>query len=672
MKQKYKWLTGAVMGVAISLASTSCVDEIKFGNAFLDKAPGGSATIDTVFNSATYTRQFLNTCYSRQYYGLPYVNDSSGDLPDSSNPYLGKFEALTDCWQLHYTSTTIYNSYYSGSHTSNYDLRGDVFGYTREMVWQVVRWCWLLIENIDRVPGMDNTEKNKLVAEAKCLIASRYFDMFRHYGGLPLIYASFTGTESSYSMPRGTVEATVNYMISLLDDAINSGGLEWSYTGADATTETGHWTKAGAMALKCKIWQFAASPLFNASQGFAGGGSEAEQQHLVWYGDYRADLWNNCLKACEDFFKAVDANGTYRLNTASGTNPTPAEYRYAYRMGYIKLDSPEVLHSVRVTTTDAFNSSTYCWHSWSDNGRNSYTPTQEYVEMFPWSDGTPFDWEETKAAGRSNEMFLTGTFNQGEQLLSNIVLTRDPRLYESVIVNGLPGNLGWGSVSMGGDPYELWVGGTHAGTNSQNETMRYATGYDNMKYYLGDNDYLRQYTQWVALRLSDLYLTYAEALLQANNDFRGAVEQVNTVRARVGLSGLVDCNPDKNLLTDKDALLEEILRERACELGMEDSRFFDLVRYKRADRFEKRLHGLLIYRLGEDGKRILTAWRDGTGSNSKNGGALQPTKFEYEPFELKNPVRHWWTHGFDSKWYLSPFPLAEINKGYGLVQNPGW
>jgi len=32
----------------------------------------------------------------------------------------------------------------------------------------------------------------------------------------------------------------------------------------------------------------------------------------------------------------------------------------------------------------------------------------------------------------------------------------------------------------------------------------------------------------------------------------------------------------------------------------------------------------------------------------------------------------WWTNGFDPKWYLSPFPLSEVNKGYGLVQNPGW
>ena len=33
-----------------------------------------------------------------------------------------------------------------------------------------------MTENIDRVPGMDNAEKTQLVAEAKCLIAARYFD----------------------------------------------------------------------------------------------------------------------------------------------------------------------------------------------------------------------------------------------------------------------------------------------------------------------------------------------------------------------------------------------------------------------------------------------------------------------------------------------------------------
>ena len=56
------------LGIALVMA-TSCTDAVKFGNDFLEKAPGGSsATIDTVFNSATYTRQFLTTIYSLQYY----------------------------------------------------------------------------------------------------------------------------------------------------------------------------------------------------------------------------------------------------------------------------------------------------------------------------------------------------------------------------------------------------------------------------------------------------------------------------------------------------------------------------------------------------------------------------------------------------------------------------
>lgn len=91
------------------------------------------------------------------------------------------------------------------------------------------------------------------------------------------------------------------------------------------------------MALKCKILQFAASPLFNDNQGFAGGSSEAERQLLVWYGGYRSDLWTRCLEACREFFNALNSNGFYELNQATGATPTQADYRYAYRMGYIEL-----------------------------------------------------------------------------------------------------------------------------------------------------------------------------------------------------------------------------------------------------------------------------------------------------------------------------------------------
>ena len=675
MKQKYKWLIGAL--ATSFMLTTSCVDEIKFGNSFLDKPAGGTATIDTVFGSAIYTQQFLNGIYGRQYYGLPYYNGTY--VPSSSDTYTGKFEALTDCWQLHWSGANLYSQYYNGSHTAKYSRRQDKFCYNDEKVWEVVRECWILMENIDRVPDLSESEKARMIAEAKCLIAVRYFDMFRHYGGLPLVYASFSGTDASYDYPRATVEKTVEYMIDLLDQAIDGGALPWAYDGGKPETSnqyTGRWTKAGAMALKCKIWQFAASPLFNDVQGYAGGGSEAEQQHLVWYGGKRTDLWDKCLKACQDFFEAVEQNGFYALRTA--TAKTAAQYRQAYRMGYIYQGSTEVIHSVRVKTTDNFSNNTYKWHEWQMEDhveRFNYTPTQEYIEMFPWADGKPFDWDELLRREEEGGIGRDTMFVKGEIVnhYQDPILTRDPRLYETARINGVPVELNFTTGEMAGDhTFENWVGGYDADLDPESETNLFATGYANLKYFLGP-EYLRQYTQWVTLRLSDLMLTYAEALLQAQNDNTSALIWIDKVRDRVGLKGLVECNPDKRLDSDHDALLEELLRERVCELGMEDSRFFDLIRYKRQDLFEKRLHGLRIFRpnpnaTGEDDKYLKKPWF----SSTDYGKTDQPVNFKYEKFELANPVRYWWKYGFDPKWYLSPFPQTEINKGYGLIQNPGW
>ena len=49
----------------------------------------------------------------------------------------------------------------------------------------------------------------------------------------------------------------------------------------------------------------------------------------------------------------------------------------------------------------------------------------------------------------------------------------------------------------------------------------------------------------------------------------------------------------------------------------------------------------------------------------------KPTKFTHEAFPLVNPSRAWWSN-FSPKWYLSAFPPSEVNKKYGLTQNPGW
>ena len=696
---------------AIALVSgaafTACTDDVKFGDSFVEKAPGGTVTIDTVFNSAEYTKQFLTGVYGMQYYGLPFTGQSAA--PTSQYHYQGKLDALTDCYQLHWNNTAVFNSYYSNTLSANNDA---LISFTNEKVWTAVRQAYLLIENIDRVPGLDATEKASMVAQAKCLIAARYFDLFSVYGGLPILDHTYTGTEGDYSnLKRATIDETVNYMVKLLDEA--APDLRWAWDGTttdtDAYNNTGRWTKAGALALKAKILVIAASPLFNDNQGYYGGTTQAEQEHLVWYGNYDATRWTRAEQACRDFFTAngesdptsatLGTGGSfYELNQAS--EKSADAYRQAYRMGYIYQGSKEVIHSTRVSTIYG-SQGTYSWWNWVGIGRNCYCPTVEYVEMFPWASGEPFQWDDinggpvtptTTIKNNANQtvkpdgqLFFSPPQKSGKKTIQKYAI-RDPRLYENAIVNGQQITLDWSTGKSSGNFYELWTGGSDAGQNIatvpteskpseivEQLTFRYSTGFGTIKYWLGE-EYHRKFMHWVYLSYDEMLLMWAETLAQTGN-LTAALNCVNRVRARVGLAKMEQF--DASLTTDKDKLIEEILRERACELGMSNNRYYDMIRYKRSDWMTKELHGLKITRLMNVMgvyKPNYKPWRG--DDNDEGNGIAEPDHFQYEKFTLQNRRRVMWDKNPNDldvkKWFLFPLPITEINKGYGLIQNPGW
>lgn len=612
MKHLSKWFIATLAGVA--LFSSSCVDQVKFGDSFLEKAPGVAVTQDTIFGKATYARAFLWNTYSKLYYALPvYWNTVEGKMNT------GIFEMMSDCWHSHTDWNGINRKYYSGSYKAGDEDSSDDtrFGYTKENCWEAIRAALLFVENVERVPDMEDAEKKRLAAEAKVIVASRYFDLFRHFGGLPLIKETYD-VQPSYELPRATVEETVNYMINLLDEAAATPQLPWDL-GTDDTNWQGRFTKAAAMGLKCKILLFAASPLFNDNVPYCTEPpQDAVTNHQVWYGAYKPELWDQCLQACVDFFTELQSRGYYELTQA--TEATAKGYRDAYNKAYFFVNSG---NGTVIT--------------------GGLTPTLEFMEMFPMSNGEPFQ------LNTATDLFYTDNdYNKP---------IRDPRLYETMLVNG---------TQFGDHAAELWIGGRDNINDTEKETGKYATGFGCYKFYKeGVNSLKDKYLQWPYLRLAEMYLIYAEALLKSKNDLPGAIEQVNKVRARVGLGDLAVCNPGKNLTTDADALLEEILRERACELGLEDVRLFDMTRYKREDLFRKQLHGLKIYRNDGGGN---TPWSGSTGNSSIYP---KPTKFTHEAFPLVNPSRAWWSN-FSPKWYLSAFPPSEVNKKYGLTQNPGW
>lgn len=694
MKKAYYSIFSMILA---GMAAVGCTDEVQLGNKFLDKSPGGTMNLDSIFSNPDYVNQFLTNIYNQQYYGLPYGNSKM--MTQAANPYNGKLDALTDIYQMHWSACKVWTSYYTATFSAKED---PLISFTNEKVWETVHQVSIIKENIDRVPNMDQKKKDYIVAQAKALQAFAYSLLLPHYGGLPIIENTITGAGDGVGQ-RATFAETVDAIVKWCDEAKDH--LYWAYNGNDAesgSNQTGRWTKAGVMALKAQVLWLAASPLYNSSTPYLSQESEAFTQNLVWYGDFQQSRWERALKAFEEFWEENRKNGEYyHLYQADKKNLDA--WRLAYRRGYMFDDSPENIHWTKVAgiygTQGAY--SWLNWNTWGVNRSNNH-PTLEYIEMFPWSDGKPFDREKdmkkvnTYTVNRDDMTYdvytcLNGQYDKlfykYEAVRGGFKKTgsRDPRLYENATVSGTLENLPLQSADgkATGNIRELWVGGQHGAqcvkhpsdtTLVEALTSYCPTGFAAYKYVLNQIEWHRDPNMhWNVLTIPDMILMYAECLAECGR-LTDAIDQVDLLRERVGMKSIANFN--KSLKTDKDQLIEEILRERACELGMTNARYIDMIRRKRSDWMTKPLHGMATYRMIKNAKNEWVRRNAPYFGDDKNGGMAEPARFEYEPFELKQGVRVLWNKDPNSdevkKWFMMPFPQDEINKGYGLIQNPGW
>ena len=656
---------------------TACVDDFNVGNAFLEKAPGVDVNIDTVFSKAEYTRNFLWSAY-----GQLYCTYTSGNMMNGA-----PIDVLSDSYHCYVSWGGPKQSYYTGGltedaqDTENGNYQGK-FSYStksgldsdaggRVSIYETVRKCWQIIENIDRVPDMSEDEKSRLRGEAYTIMASRYFDAFRNFGGLCLIKKAYAVGED-FTDGRATAWQTVEFIDSLCQCAINERGFIWNVPDADIGQWSGRLTRASARALRAKVWMFAASPLFNSSQPYmtydkTPTGLESELH--VWFGKEDPTLWQRCLQYCNDFFDDNASNGNY-YQLIQPTTQDEAGYRTAYRRAYrYRNDATHHEKIFDVHPTQLLSSSVqdgvvnYSW-GWGWRGfaldcyrQGGAVPTNELQECFGMQDGRNFPYEDIYGAGKNK---------QGYDMFAD----RDPRLYETMVVprQSLPAGFDYQGLTY----LDPWVGGLYdMNTGTFKIADDIASGYCKFKWLL---DYYGasstkmddEYIGVSYIRLAEMYLIRAEAKAETG-DLQGALDDLHVVRSRVGLGRLETMNPSLNLTSNKANLINEILRERNCEIGAEcGDRLYDMVRRMRQDLFTKPLHEIKIYRLDESGNRMTdgdTQWTPGTPR----------PKFEYEKPQIVNGARRWWDAGYwTNKWYLDPVSRNEIQKGYGLTQNPGW
>jgi hypothetical protein len=281
-------------------------------------------------------------------------------------------------------------------------------------------------------------------------------------------------------------------------------------------------------------------------------------------------------------------------------------------------------------------------------------PTNELMECFGMQDGRNFPYSDIYGEGKNPDGI-------------DIYADRDPRLYETMVVprHNLPAGFDYAGATYN----DSWVGGFLEKNSNVTNKDDVASGYCKFKWlldYYGGSRYDDEYIGVPYIRLAEMYLIRAEARAETGN-LQGALDDLHVVRSRVGLGRLETMNPELNLTSNKENLINEILRERNCEIGAEcGDRLYDMVRRKRVDLFTKPLHEIRIYRLDANGNRL-------TDGDQQWDPSTPWPKFEYEKPEIVVGHRRWWDPGYwTNKWFLDPVSRIEIQKGYGLTQNPGW
>ncbi len=641
------------MAAAALFAASSCSD-LKFGNDFLEKAPGADMTLEQIFSSKLYAERELIGAYASLRTCLTvHSNNGNYEFQNGGNKIgWDNLDTMTDLMQSHCSWGGVIKTYYAGTYNAEAENEGHgKFGFypDQEGAWTGIRRAWIFINNVDRVPDMTDEEKKVRKGEARMIIALQMHEMLRHFGGVPILddYAT-PENEMTADYSRRTVRQCVDFIVNMCEQAAKE--LPWTVADAD----NGRMTAAGALALKARVLQLAARPLFNASTPYlqaqeptaANKASVKEDPGLMtWLGSYTQENWQAVADACEDFFKKNTENGDAYRMVMPQTNDAEG-YRQAFSTCYADRESPEIIiHTGRAIPT-YYNTYHRMYFGLTDQGQagrgyGGGCVTLNFVDMFTAADGTPSDYRK----------WLSDHGHDGT-VYNNPFTGKDPRLYETVLIAG--------------DRYrtrcaETWIDGLEHGSSAN---PKCATGFIIRKFLWDYNDeFLNKATNSAYIRLPELYLMYAEALNELGRS-QEALSWLNKTRTRVGLPEMTLPNaaklhsgqalpdyPECSLKGDK-YLREEILDERAREFCFEEVRWFDIAFWKREDLMRKILYGIQITRKSgsfEEGNLVLTY--------------SDPSKMDQGRI---------WQDKFSPKWFLSAFPSDEINKGYGLVQNPGW
>ena len=135
---------------------------------------------------------------------------------------------------------------------------------TWSTIWNGIHQCYMFQESLKQVSNEYVTDemKKQYLAESNFLIAYYHFLSMRSYGPTMIIRSVIDLETPISGFPeRSSIDEVVAFINEKLDEAMSEGGLPTTWSGKDY----GRATRLAALALKSRVYLYAASPLYNGN-----------------------------------------------------------------------------------------------------------------------------------------------------------------------------------------------------------------------------------------------------------------------------------------------------------------------------------------------------------------------------------------------------------------------
>ena len=482
-----KYLATALIYCGIAAVFVSCSDDF-----LAEKRPYGQFGENDVYNDWESVKLRLNYLYQGS---LPYFRDynsNGGNMGGNSTSTNGPSDqwpvGLPDFLSTNADEFAGYGSNGYGYYNEpiqgkwlNTNIHKFFWTGVNESPWKKMRECTDVIVKVHNYDGITTLQRNWAEGQARFLRATRYFRLFKRFGGTPIIpdlQSTTLSDTTDLRIPRHSTRETYDFIIDDLKTAASLLPARWE----EEVNDWGRITSGAALALAGYVANYYASPVFNRNDDLS-----------RWEAAY--ELNKQALDKLAEGHFGLSYEGDPGVNASNwakiwctlyGGENQNAEAVYIAVCNNSGGDASDQLYNCTEQKLRPSN----C------GGSGGITPSAEMVDAFPMADGK-----------RPNEV---GQYSYNKKLF---FLNRDPRFYRTFafpgtewqFLGGITGDLVEKCPYSSGVEYQLQ---NYAWYTTSEESMDVnRSGYfSDLMANSGKSVYVRKKSQDYNLGVSPLYV----------------------------------------------------------------------------------------------------------------------------------------------------------------------